>query len=133
MTGYQEALSDPSYKYQILTFTYPLLGNYGINETDFESDNVHVSGVVVKEACQKPLYPFMKKTLNRFFEERNIIGIEDVDTRALTRKLRNFGVMNGILKFPYDENEIEELKEKAKKSQITGSCQHGDNKRAKNL
>ncbi|OQX22455.1 MAG: carbamoyl phosphate synthase small subunit [Candidatus Altiarchaeales archaeon A3] len=115
MTGYQEALSDPSYKYQILTFTYPLLGNYGINETDFESDNVHVRGVVVKEACQKPLHPFMKKTLNKFFEEHSITGIEGVDTRALTRKLRNFGVMNGILKFPYDENEIEELKEKAKK------------------
>ncbi len=115
MTGYQEALSDPSYKYQILTFTYPLLGNYGINETDFESEGVHVSGVVVKEACQKPLHSFMKKTINKFFEERNITGIEGVDTRALTRKLRNFGVMNGILKFPYDECEIEELKEKAKK------------------
>ncbi len=114
MTGYQEALSDPSYKHQILTFTYPLIGNYGINEADFESNNIHVSGVVVKEACKKPFHTFMKKSVSKFFEEHNITGIEGVDTRALTRKLRNFGVMNGILKFPYDEGEIEELKEKAK-------------------
>lgn len=116
MTGYQEALTDPSYKYQILTFTYPLIGNYGTNETDFESDNVHVSGVVVKESCLSPSHPFMKKSVNKFFEEHKIVGIEGVDTRALTRKLRNFGVMNGILKFPYDEGEIDELKEKAKRA-----------------
>ncbi len=115
MTGYQEALSDPSYKHQILIFTYPLIGNYGINEADFESGGVHVSGVVVKEVCKKPFHTFMKKSVGKFFEEHNITGIEGVDTRALTRKLRNFGVMNGILKFPYDEGEIEELKEKAKK------------------
>lgn len=115
MTGYQEALSDPSYKYQILTFTYPLIGNYGINEIDFESNDIHVQGVVVKEACKEPSHPLMKKSLYKFFEDCGITGIEGVDTRALTRKLRNFGVMNGILKFPYHENEIDELREKAKK------------------
>lgn len=115
MTGYQEALSDPSYKYQILTFTYPLIGNYGTNETDFESEDVHVRGVVVKEACKYPSHPFMNKSFDKFLIDHNVVGIEGVDTRALTKKLRNFGVMNGIIKFPYDENEIEELKEKAKK------------------
>lgn len=115
MTGYQEALSDPSYKYQILTFTYPLIGNYGINEADFESDKVHVSGVVVKEACEMPSHPSMKASIDKFLKKHDITGIEGVDTRALTMKLRNFGVMNGILKFPYEEGEIDELKERAKK------------------
>jgi len=115
MTGYQEALTDPSYKHQILTFTYPLIGNYGINAQDFESESVHLNGVVVKEICKKPFHRFIQKSISKFFEEHNLTAIEGVDTRALTRKLRNFGVMNGILKFPYDECEIEELKEKAKK------------------
>ncbi len=115
MTGYQEALTDPSYKYQILTFTYPLIGNYGINAVDFESDEIHVKGVVVKEACKNPFHTFIKESISEFLNAHKIVGIEGVDTRALTKKLRNFGVMNGILKFPYDESEIEELKEKAKK------------------
>lgn len=114
MTGYEEAITDPSYKYQILLFTYPLIGNYGVNFENFESEKIQCSGIIVKELCEKFSHPFAKKSLNEFLKENNVTGISNVDTRFLTRKIRNFGVMNAIIKFPYDESEVEELKEKAK-------------------
>ncbi|MFN3527777.1 MAG: carbamoyl phosphate synthase small subunit, partial [Candidatus Altarchaeaceae archaeon] len=114
MTGYEEAITDPSYKYQILLFTYPLIGNYGVNFENFESEKIQCNGIIVKESCEKFSHPFAKKSLNEFLKENNITGISNVDTRFLTRKIRNFGVMNGLIKFPHNEKEIDELKEKAK-------------------
>ncbi|HET6248038.1 MAG TPA: glutamine-hydrolyzing carbamoyl-phosphate synthase small subunit [Tepidisphaeraceae bacterium] len=97
MTGYQEILTDPSYKGQIVTMTYPLIGNYGINRQDIESRQPHVAGFVVKEL--PPVYSNYRAdlSLDEYLKENQIIGIEGIDTRALTRKLRISGSMRGIL------------------------------------
>src|SRR5437868_10686073 len=97
MTGYQEILTDPSYKGQIVTMTYPLIGNYGINRQDVESRQPHVAGFVVKEL--PPLYSNYRAdmSLDEYLARNRIIGIEGIDTRALTRKLRISGAMRGIL------------------------------------
>jgi carbamoyl-phosphate synthase small subunit len=97
MTGYQEILTDPSYKGQIVTMTYPLIGNYGINRQDVESRQPHVSGFVVKEL--PPVYSNYRAdtSLDQYLAQNKIIGIEGIDTRALTRKLRIDGSMRGIL------------------------------------
>ena len=97
MTGYQEILTDPSYKGQIVTMTYPLIGNYGINRQDVESRQPHVAGFVVKEL--PPVYSNYRAdaSLEEYLAENRIIGIEGIDTRALTRKLRIGGAMRGIL------------------------------------
>lgn len=104
MTGYPESLTDPSYKGQILTFTYPLIGNYGIppEEKDkfgikkyFESDSIHVEGLIVTEYCDKPSHWNNKETLNSWLKKNNIPGIAGIDTRALTQKLREKGTMLG--------------------------------------
>src|SRR5271170_4880824 len=97
MTGYQEILTDPSYKGQIVTMTYPLIGNYGINRLDVESRQPHVSGFVVKEL--PPVYSNYRAdlSLSDYLAQNNIIGLSGIDTRALTRKLRISGAMRGIL------------------------------------
>jgi carbamoyl-phosphate synthase small subunit len=97
MTGYQEILTDPSYKGQIVTMTYPLIGNYGINRQDVESKQPHVAGFVVKEL--PPVYSNYRAdlSLDEYLKQNQIIGIEGIDTRALTRKLRISGAMRGIL------------------------------------
>jgi carbamoyl-phosphate synthase small subunit len=97
MTGYQEILTDPSYKGQIVTMTYPLIGNYGINRQDVESRQPHVAGFIIKELA--PLHSNYRAdtTLDQYLKENNIVGIEGIDTRALTRKLRISGSMRGIL------------------------------------
>ena len=97
MTGYQEMLTDPSYAGQIVVPTYPLIGNYGMNEQDFESNKVQVRGFVVREACLEPNHYLNNKTLYQYLTESSIPGICGVDTRAITRKLRSTGVMNGII------------------------------------
>lgn len=97
MTGYQEMLTDPSYAGQILVLTYPLIGNYGINLYDFESRKIQVRGLVVREECSLPSHSLSQKTLSQFLAQYNIPGIAGVDTRAITRKLRIYGVMMGIL------------------------------------
>jgi len=114
MAGYQEYLTDPSYKYQILMPTYPLIGNYGITPERFESDRIQVEGFVVKELCEKPSHGQMKKKLDDWLAEEGIPGLQGVDTRFLTRKIRNYGVMNGILKTPYDPKELGKLKEEVR-------------------
>jgi carbamoyl-phosphate synthase small subunit len=113
MGGYQEALTDPSYKGQILMMTYPLIGNYGINDGDFESDRVYADGFVVRELAENPSHSKSKETLNEFLKEYQITGIQGLDTRFLTRKIRTHGVMNSILKYPYDEKEVDDIKEMA--------------------
>src|ERR1700722_10171736 len=97
MTGYQEILTDPSYKGQIVTMTYPLIGNYGINRQDVESRWPHVAGVVVKEL--PPVYSNYRAdmSLDQYLKDNHIVGIQGIDTRALTRKLRISGAMRGII------------------------------------
>jgi len=97
MTGYQEMLTDPSYAGQILVPTYPLIGNYGINESDFESRQIQVRGFAVREYCSQPSHWQRTRTLHEFLLAYDIPGISGIDTRALTRRLRSSGVMMGII------------------------------------
>ena len=97
MTGYQEVITDPSYKGQIVTMTYPLIGNYGINTEDMESAGIHLEGFIVKEYQPNPSNWRMKQSLKSFLEDYGKIGIEGIDTRALTRRLRLSGSMKGII------------------------------------
>lgn len=98
MTGYQETLSDPACCGQILVFTYPLAGNYGINRDDFESIEPAVGGVVVKEAAAHPSHWKMEGTLNELLQAKNIPGLQGVDTRKLTRHIRKQGTLKGKLR-----------------------------------
>src|SRR6185436_9264443 len=97
MTGYQEILTDPSYKGQIVTMTYPLIGNYGVNRQDVESKRPHVAGFIIKEL--PPVYSNWRAdlSLEEYLRENNIIGLAGIDTRALVRKLRITGAMRGVL------------------------------------
>jgi carbamoyl-phosphate synthase small subunit len=97
MVGYQEILTDPSYAGQIVTMTYPLIGNYGINKQDVESRKPHVAGFIVKELS--PAYSNYRAdmSLDEYLKQNNLIGISGIDTRALVRKLRIKGSMNGVL------------------------------------
>jgi len=97
MTGYTEAITDPSYKGQILMFTYPLIGNYGVRKEDFQSRFPQAEGVLVREICERPRNYKKIKTLKDFLEEFEIPALSEIDTRALTRKIRNFGTMKAIL------------------------------------
>ena len=97
MTGYQEVLTDPSYAGQLVTLTYPLIGNYGINLDDVESRTIQVSGLVVRECCDEPSHGSSRTTLHEYLSEYGIPGIAGVDTRAITKRLRNQGVMSGII------------------------------------
>ena len=97
MTGYQEILTDPSYKGQIVTMTYPLIGNYGVNAEDVESKRPHVSGFVVKELAALHSNYRANESLDAYLKRNNVIGICGIDTRALTRRLRITGAMRGIL------------------------------------
>lgn len=112
MTGYQEVITDPSYKGQIVTMTYPLIGNYGINSEDMESAGIHLEGFVVKEYQPRPSNWRMTMTLKDFLEHHGKIGIEGVDTRALTRRLRIAGAMKGIIST--EEKNVEILLEKVR-------------------
>jgi carbamoyl-phosphate synthase small subunit len=97
MIGYQEILTDPSYAGQIVIPTYPLIGNYGINKEDIESRKIQVRGFVVRENCDEPSHYLCEKTIQQYMAENGIPGISGLDTRAITRKLRNFGVMMGMI------------------------------------
>ena len=114
MTGYQEILTDPSYKGQIVTMTYPLIGNYGINEEDFESARTHVEGFVVLECCRYPSNWRSQKPLAQFLAENGVPGIEGVDTRALTRHIRKAGAMKAVLST--EDLDVNSLVAKAKSS-----------------
>lgn len=105
MTGYQETISDPSYTGQIITFTYPLIGNYGINREDFESLVPTLNGIVVKEACTTPSNFRSQKSLDDVLKIFNIPGISGVDTRSITKKIRQHGVLKAA--FVDDENTID--------------------------
>lgn len=97
MTGYQEILTDPSYAGQIVTMTYPLIGNYGINDHDFESDKIQVSGYIVKEYCDTPNHFQSQKTIDDYLKENGIPGVCGIDTRMLTKKIRTKGAMKCMI------------------------------------
>lgn len=97
MTGYQEVLTDPSYKGQIVAMTYPLIGNYGVNAEDRESPRPQVEGFIVREMSRSPSNFRSSGTLAEYLAEHGIIGIDGIDTRALVRRLRVRGTMTGIL------------------------------------
>ncbi|MCX5908079.1 MAG: carbamoyl phosphate synthase small subunit, partial [Deltaproteobacteria bacterium] len=97
MTGYQEILTDPSYKGQIVAMTNPLIGNTGVNEEDFESNHPWVEGFVVKENSSIPSNWRSCGSLEDYLRQYGIIGIEGIDTRALTKHLRTAGAMRGVL------------------------------------
>jgi len=97
MTGYQEIITDPSYKGQIVTMTYPLIGNYGVNRRDVESRQPHVAGFIVKEL--PPVYSNWRAdlSLEEYLRENNVVGLQGIDTRALVRRIRMTGAMRGVL------------------------------------
>jgi len=105
MTGYQEMLTDPSFAGQIVIPTYPLTGNYGINEQDSESGRIQVAGFAVRELCEIPSHRLSTRTLHEYLESQGIPGISQLDTRALVRKLRSHGVMMGVLSAGEDPEE----------------------------
>ena len=109
MTGYQEILTDPSYAGQVIVMTYPEIGNYGINDDDFESEKPATRGFIVKSCSEKDSHYKSKQTLSDYLKQNGIVGISNIDTRALTRKIRENGCMNCVV----TTQEIsEELREK---------------------
>ncbi len=117
MTGYQEIVSDPSYAGQIVTFTYPLIGNYGINEDDFESDRIQPTGLAVHEACEAPSNWRSRYGLHDFLQSRNIVAIQGLDTRAITQHIRSLGVTMSMIT-PSDPSEALE--------RLAGMTAYGD-------
>lgn len=97
MTGYQEILTDPSYCGQIVTMTYPLIGNYGITPEDVESGGLSLRGFVVRELCEEPSNYRSNQALAEYLQQNGVIGIEGIDTRALVKRLRTQGAMTGVL------------------------------------
>jgi len=97
MSGYQEVLTDPSFYGQIVVLTFPLVGNYGINALDRQSDAPKVRGFIVREACRQPSHWLAQETLQDYLRRHRITAAEGIDTRALTRKLREKGTMTGML------------------------------------
>lgn len=110
MTGYQEVLTDPSYYGQIVTMTYPLIGNYGINLEDLESKEPKVRGFIVREKCQYPNNFRCELELETYLAQNKILGLDGIDTRALTKILRNNGTMKGIIVL--DNSNLEDVKDK---------------------
>jgi len=113
ITGYQEVLTDPSYCGQVVTMTYPLIGNYGVNLDDIESSKPQVKGFIVRELCNNPSNWRSVETLDQYLKRNNIIGIQGIDTRELTRILRNKGTMKGIISTDPNfklEDKIDEIK-----------------------
>ena len=97
MTGYQEILTDPSYCGQIVTMTYPLIGNYGVNPEDAESAGLSLRGFIVRELCRNPSNYRMAQPLDEYLKAAGIVGLEGIDTRALVRRIRVHGAMTGVL------------------------------------
>ena len=114
MTGYQEVMTDPSYCGQIVTFTYPLIGNYGVNVEDFESATLRAQAMVCRDVCERPSSWRATGSLDPWLEDAGVPGICGIDTRALTRHLRDRGVMRGCLSAL--EADADTLVEKARRS-----------------
>lgn len=126
MVGYPESMTDPSYAGQVLTFTFPLIGNYGVPSaydldimglpTQFESESIKVSGIVVSEYCERPSHWSSRRTISEWMQSEGIPGICDIDTRALVTKLRERGVMMGVLANGLQLSSRRELMELLKQS-----------------
>src|SRR5262245_63679072 len=97
LTGYQEIATDPSYRFQIVTMTYPHIGNYGIEHQVEQSEEPQVAGFVVRDAIPTPSNPHSQMSLSEYFERNRISAIQGIDTRALTRKIRTEGAMRGMI------------------------------------
>jgi carbamoyl-phosphate synthase small subunit len=107
MCGYQESLTDPSYTGQILVATFPLIGNYGVNDEDVESRKVQVSGFVVRELARVHSNYRAMSDLSAYLDRNGVLGLDGVDTRAITRRLRTVGVMSGVLTDRADLSDVE--------------------------
>lgn len=118
MTGYQEVATDPSFNGQIVTFTYPLIGNYGVTPEDDESWQPWVTGVVVREYCDEPSNWRAEGTFDAYLKRHNIPGIMGVDTRALTRHLRDKGLLRGVLAPDRRGLSDEELVDRARRAPL---------------
>jgi carbamoyl-phosphate synthase small subunit len=105
MTGFQEILTDPSYCGQIITMTYPLIGNYGIAPIANESKRPYARGFIVRELCSRPSHWRSEQDLDTFLQKYNVICLEGIDTRALTRRIRLHGTMKGIICSDETDNE----------------------------
>jgi carbamoyl-phosphate synthase small subunit len=121
MTGYQEVLTDPSYKDQIIVFTYPLIGNYGINLEDFESKRPHVAGVIVYEACMNNNHYQAKYSLSEYLQKWGIPLIEHVDTREVVKQIRNEGSMPALINNDSNKPEAFELLDTEKVSKVSST------------
>jgi len=108
MTGYEEILTDPSYAGQIVTMTYPLIGNYGVNIIEKESTKIHAKGFIVKKQCANPSNYMCEDTLDNMLKEMDTVGIYDVDTRKITKKIRSVGALKCVIS--NDDSTLEELK-----------------------
>ena len=97
MTGYQEILTDPSYSGQLVNMTYPHIGNYGINAEDIESERVQVGGFIIREESIFPSNHRSTQSIGSYLKEQKVVGIQGIDTRMLTRIIREKGAMNGII------------------------------------
>ncbi len=97
MTGYQEILTDPSYAKQIVVMTYPEIGNYGINDYDFESENPALVGFIVKSYSKQESHYRAKESLAEYLKKKNIVALEGIDTRSLVKKIRETGCMNAFI------------------------------------
>lgn len=97
MVGYQETLTDPSFAGQIVAMTFPLIGNYGINFEDMEAERVSLTAFIVREKCDYPSNFRTEMTLDAFLKQQGVVGLEGIDTRELTRTLRDFGCMKGVI------------------------------------
>jgi carbamoyl-phosphate synthase small subunit len=106
MTGYQESLTDPSYRGQILIQSYPLIGNYGVNHVDFESDRVQVRGYVVREKCLEPSNMYGGERIDSFLKKNRVPGISELDTRALIIRIREKGTPRGAICFDEDVDKV---------------------------
>ncbi|MBN1518300.1 glutamine-hydrolyzing carbamoyl-phosphate synthase small subunit [Candidatus Sumerlaeota bacterium] len=114
MTGYQEIATDPSYYGQMVTMTYPLIGNYGINTADVESRKPYISAMIVREIARRHSNFRSEESIQNYFERHDIIGIEEVDTRALVLHIRNKGAMRGIIST--EDSDINSLLSKVRSS-----------------
>lgn len=118
MTGYQKILTDPSYKGQIITMTYPLIGNYGVSDIDNESDGIHAFGLVIKDLCDMPSNSNSVMSLDQWLREQKVPGVFGVDTRQITKKIRKFGTVKCLIST--EDISIAEAKELCNKGELRG-------------
>lgn len=116
MIGYQEVATDPSFRGQIVCMTYPLIGNYGVNDDDVQSRRPWITGMVVREYCDEPNYWRSTETFASYLKSNQIAAISDVDTRKLTRHIRSAGAMRALLVPDYDESKREEVLQRAREA-----------------